>query len=207
MQKVLLVLLLSFITIASPAHLGKIDDKGGHWNHRLGAYHQHYDFETSMADPDYDWDMAKESHIDSKLRFYNVGFRTYHIDNGKHAFGFQYARQMNSEFDYGSQWGFGLNYRRRYSKNTTITYSLDYCRAGAFNVIELSGLWGIYIPQISENVSLHIGFLGSRVLESDTPLVAISTHLEYEVGVCIISVRYDMYYDMVIYGTGLTYKF
>lgn len=49
MRKVLFVLLLSFMATTSLAHLGKIDDKGGHWNYRLGVYHQHYDFETPIS--------------------------------------------------------------------------------------------------------------------------------------------------------------
>lgn len=208
MRNVLLILYLSFIATASSAHIdGQMDEKGGHWNYRLGTYHQHYDFEGSMVDGTYDWDIATDSHTGYRIRFYRLGFRTYQLNNGKHAFGVQGARQLSSEFDYGSQWSIGVNYRRRYSKNTTITYSVDYYRAGKFNVFDFTGLWGIYVPQISKKLSLHTGFLFAGVLESDYTMFALSNRLEYDMGICIMSVRYDMYYDMAIYSTGLTYKF
>lgn len=207
MRNISFVLFVWFMTGTAYAHIGSVDDKGGHWNYRLGTYHQHFDFEGSMVDGTYDWDLANNPHINSKMRFSRIGIRTYQINNGKHAFGIEVARQMDSDFDYGGQWGYGINYRRRYSKNTTITYSLDYCRAGKFNIIELTGVWGIYVPQVSKSLSLHIGFLGSKVLESGTPSFAISTQLEYEMDWALLSLRYDTYYDMAIYGMGLTYKF
>ena len=208
MQEVLFVLYLSFIATALSAHIdGEMDEKGGHWNYRLGTYHQHYDFEGLTTDKDYDWSIAKKSHTGYRMRFYRFGTRIYQLDNGKHAFGIQGARQINSEFDYGNQWSVGVNYRRRYSKNTTITYIADYYRAGKFNVFDFAGLWGIYVPQISEKLSLHTGFLFSVLPKSDYLMFAFSNRLEYDIGVAIMSVRYDMYYDMEIYSTGFTYKF
>lgn len=193
---------------ASPAHIdGEMDEKGGHWNYRLGTYHQHYDFEGSIAEGTYDWDIAKESHTGYRMRFYRLGVRTYQLDNGKHAFGIQGARQLGSEFDYGSQWSLGVNYRTRYSKNTTLTYSIDYYRANQFNVIDYGIWWGIYVPQISQKLSLHTGFLWSTMAEAEFNMLALSNTLEYDMNIGILGVRYDLYYNMSIFSTGLTYKF
>ena len=208
----MLVLFLLFIATVSYAHReGSIDDNGGHWYHRLGVYHQHYDFDKSIdaiVDGTYDWDKKFYTHENYRMRFYRLGIRTYQFGSGKHAFGFQGARQQGSEFDYGSQWSLGVNYRRRYSKHTTLTYSIDYYRANQFHVIDYGIWWGIYVPRISQKLSLHTGFLTSTMSEAELSMSALSNALEYETGSAIFSVRYDLYYnDMSILSTGVTYKF
>lgn len=216
MRKVLLILFLSTMANCLYAHVDETDEKGGHWYHRLGIYHQHYDFRSpkliaqERVDGTYDWS-PDDSYDTYRMRFFRLGIRTYQIDKGKHAFGIQSALQLNSEFDYGRQWSLGVNYRRRYSVNTTITYEIDYYRANQFNIVDYTVWWGIYVPQISKKWSLHAGLLLSTALEASdfySSIGALSYKLEWDTGIAILTFRYDSFgTNLSIFSSGLTYKF
>ena len=211
MRKLILIVLISLIaTNISIAHIGLnfVNDNGGHYNYRLGTFHEHFE-PGRMYDMDY------------RLRYFRVGLRTYKFSNGKHAFGFEYLRELGTDRkrDQRKQWGFGINYRRRYSENTTFTYALHYYKIprrdnkrfegdiNEFEVYDISFLWGIYAPQVSEKLSWHIGMIGSFPVGADDSVYAISNKVEYDMGIAIMFVRYDWYYHMRILSSGLHYKF
>ena len=188
------------------AHVDEIDEKGGHWYYRLGVYHQHHDFEGSVLDGTYESHVDTYRHFDYKMRFYRLGVRTYQIDNGKHAFGIQSGLQLDSQFDYGRQWTLGLNYRRRYSENTTLTYRIDYYRANQFNIVDYTVLWGIYYPQLSKKWSLHTGIILSTANDWNSNMGAWVNMLECDIGVGILTFRYYYFGVLSIFSTGVTYK-
>ena len=206
MKKFIFVFFWLSVIVSAYAHVDEIDEKGGHWYYRLGVYHQHHDFEGSVLDGTYESHIDTDRHLDYKMRFFRLGFRTYQFSDGKHAFGIQGARQLDSEFDYGSQWSVGINYRRRYYENTTLTYHLDYYQANQFSIIDCAVLWGIYAPRISKNLSLHTGLILSGANRGYSGTGGIVNILEYDTGIGIFSLRYDRLSILSIFSTGVTYK-